>query len=84
MYTECLGILLIEILLTACKLQKGLLSARADDTKGLKGAIIDWITPPGQSLTPPIVQNVKIDCGFNHKHTGSLLCPAGLDWNDSE
>jgi hypothetical protein len=84
MYTERLGILFMEILLTACKLQKGLSGARADDTKGLKGAILDWITPSGQSLTPPIAQNVKIDRGFNHEHTGSLLCPAGLDWNDPE
>ena len=32
------------------KLQKGLSSAQADNTKGLKGAILDWIIPPGQSL----------------------------------
>ena len=76
--------LFIEILLIPCKLQKGLSGARADDTKGLKGAILDWISPPGQSLTPPIAQNVKIDHGFNYKCTGSLLCPAGLDWNDPE
>ena len=60
MYPEHLGILFIEILLTACKLQKGLLDAQADNTKGLKDAILDWITPPGQ-LTPLIAWNVKID-----------------------
>lgn len=49
------------------KLQKGLSITRANDTKGLKGVILDWITPPGQSLVPPIARNVKIDRGFNHK-----------------
>jgi Family of unknown function (DUF6698) len=84
MYVERIGILFIEILLIPCKLQKGLSGAQADDTKGLKGVILDWITPPGQSLTPPIARNVKVDRGFNHERTGSLLCPAGLDWTDPE
>ena len=66
------------------QLQKGLSGAQANNTKNLKGVTIDWITPPGQSLNPPIAWNVKIDCGFNHEHTGSLLCPAGLDWTDPE
>ncbi|KAG1763204.1 hypothetical protein EV702DRAFT_1182809 [Suillus placidus] len=26
----------------------------------------------------------EIDRGFNHELTGSLLCPAGLDWNDHQ
>ena len=64
------------------KLQKGLSSTQANNTKGLKGAILDWIIPPGQSL--PIAQNVKIDHRFNHKCTGFLLCPAGLDWSNPE
>ena len=66
------------------KLQKGLSTTRANDTKGLKGVILDWITPPGQSLMPPIACNIKIDCGFNHEWMGSLLCPAGLNWSDPE
>jgi hypothetical protein len=32
------------------KIQKGASSARADDTKSLKGAMLDWITPQGQPL----------------------------------
>ena len=52
--------------------------------KGLKGAILDWIVPHGQSLYPSIVQNVKIDQGFNHEHTGALLCPVDMDWSDLE
>ena len=58
--------------------------ARADNTKGMKSPIINWITPKGQSLTPHIPRNVKSGRGFNHKHTGALLCPAGLDWNNIE
>ncbi|KAH6911188.1 hypothetical protein BKA70DRAFT_1220223 [Coprinopsis sp. MPI-PUGE-AT-0042] len=57
-------------------------SARADDTKGLKGVIIDWITPPGVALNPPLSRNVKTDRGFFHNTTGQLLCPVGLDWSD--
>ncbi|KAI6009083.1 hypothetical protein BKA83DRAFT_4505318 [Pisolithus microcarpus] len=63
-------------------IQKGINGARADDTKGMKGAIIDWITPKGQSLSPHIPCNVKSGRGFNHEHTGALLCPAGLDWTN--
>ncbi|KAI5981386.1 hypothetical protein EDC04DRAFT_2617450 [Pisolithus marmoratus] len=32
-------------------IQKGINGARADDTKGMKGAIIDWITPKGLDWT---------------------------------
>ncbi|KIJ12184.1 hypothetical protein PAXINDRAFT_83251, partial [Paxillus involutus ATCC 200175] len=65
-------------------IQKGSNGARVDDTKGMKAAIIDWITPKGQSLNPHIPRNVKLGRGFNHERTGALLCPAGLDWSNSE
>jgi hypothetical protein len=68
----------------ACKLQKGVSSARSDDTKGLKGSILDWIVPKGQSLIPSLSRNVKVDRGFHHERTGFLLCPAGMDWADPE
>ena len=64
------------------QIQKGASGARADDTKGMKGLIIDWITPKGQSLTPHIPHNVMAGRGFNHNCTGALLCPTGLDWNN--
>ena len=64
------------------QIQKGVNGARADDTKGVKGTIIDWITPKGQSLVPHIPRNEKSGRGFNHERTGALLCPAGLDWNN--
>ncbi|KZP09289.1 hypothetical protein FIBSPDRAFT_760197 [Athelia psychrophila] len=68
--------------LTYLQLQKGVNAARADDTKGLKSAIIDWIAPPGQPLYPVLSRNNKIDRGFNHPRTGQMLCPAAWDWND--
>jgi hypothetical protein len=66
------------------QIQKGSAGARADDTKGLKGVILDWITLRGQSLQPPLMRNVKTDRGFYHPRTGELLCPIDLDWNDQE
>ncbi|KAH6879973.1 hypothetical protein BKA70DRAFT_1378292 [Coprinopsis sp. MPI-PUGE-AT-0042] len=59
-------------------IQKGSSTARADDTKGLKGVIIDWITPRGQNLEPPLMRNVKADRGFYHDRTGELLTREGL------
>jgi hypothetical protein len=66
------------------QIQRGVSSARSDDTKGLKGPILDWITPRGQSLSPPLTRNVKMVRGFFHERTGALLCPAGLDWSNAE
>lgn len=63
-------------------LQKGASSARSDDTKSLKSAIVDWLSPPNEPVIPPIARNIKIDRGFNHQVTGALLCPAGVDWSD--
>lgn len=67
-----------------CQIQKGASSARSDDTKSLKGAVLDWIVPHGQSLNPPIARNVKMERGFFHERTGELLCPAGMDWSDEK
>ncbi|KAL4075226.1 hypothetical protein V8B97DRAFT_2022238 [Scleroderma yunnanense] len=65
-------------------LSKGTSGARGDDTKSLKGAVLDWITPRGQDLVLPLACNMKVNCSFNHKQTGALLCPAGLDWSNPE
>lgn len=65
-------------------IQKGASGARSDDTKSLKGAILDWITPRGQQLNPPLARNIKTDRGFHHERTGALLCPADLDWSNIE
>jgi hypothetical protein len=66
------------------QLTKGASGARGDDTKSLKGSVLDWITQKGQSLVPPLACNIKVDRGFHHEHIGALLCPAGLDWSNSE
>ncbi|KAF7965999.1 hypothetical protein HWV62_40501 [Athelia sp. TMB] len=63
-------------------LQKGINNARSEDTKGLKGAMIDWLTMPGQPIQPPLLRHVKHDRGFNHYLTGKLLCPVNWDWSD--
>ncbi|KIJ19520.1 hypothetical protein PAXINDRAFT_8009 [Paxillus involutus ATCC 200175] len=73
-----------EVVHLADLIQKGANGARADDTKGMKPTIIDWITPKGQSLNPHIPHNVKAGRGFNHERTGALLCPASLDWANTE
>ncbi|KAG6916133.1 hypothetical protein DXG01_008324 [Tephrocybe rancida] len=65
-------------------IQKGSSNARADDTKGLKGAVLDWITPPGEDLNPRLARNIKSDRGFYHPCTGALLCPVDLDWSNEE
>ncbi|KAG6376631.1 hypothetical protein JVT61DRAFT_1615 [Boletus reticuloceps] len=65
-------------------IQRGANGARADDTKGMKCTIIDWITPKGQTLNPHIPCNAKSARGFNHEHTSTLLCPAGYDWSNAE
>lgn len=74
----------IDFVVDHCQIQKGASGARADDTKSLKGSILDWITPRGQSLNPPLARNIKSDRGFNHERTGALLCPASLNWSDLE
>jgi hypothetical protein len=66
------------------QISKGAAGARGDDTKTVKSAILDWISPKGEAIQPPLHRNSKIDHGFNHELTGSLLCPVGLDWSDSQ
>ncbi|EGO30459.1 hypothetical protein SERLADRAFT_404619 [Serpula lacrymans var. lacrymans S7.9] len=67
-------------------IQKRVNGARSDDTKGkgIRSAVIDWIMPKEQTFAPHIPRNVKAGCSFNHKHTGTLLCPSVLDWSNTE
>ncbi|KAH6874091.1 hypothetical protein BKA70DRAFT_1378942 [Coprinopsis sp. MPI-PUGE-AT-0042] len=74
-----------EVIAIAAMIQKGANSARSDDTKTLKSAVVDWIVlSDGTPLNPPIARNVKMDRGFTHPRTGFLLCPAELNWQDEE
>ncbi|KAI0316160.1 hypothetical protein OF83DRAFT_1164464 [Amylostereum chailletii] len=68
--------------LTILKIQKGINSTRSDDGKGVRNAIVLWLTPFGVALDPPILPTSKTERGFNHPLTGRLLCPAVLDWDD--
>jgi hypothetical protein len=74
---------MVRLLTYELQIGKGAAGARGDDTKTLKSAILDWIAPTGEAIHPPLHRNVKVDRGFNHERTGFLLCPVGLDWNDS-
>ena len=74
----------IEQVLILWQIQKGSTSVGANDAKSLKGAILDWITPQGQHLNPPLTCNIKADYRFHHKCTRALLCPAGLNWTSTE
>ncbi|KAJ3512638.1 hypothetical protein NMY22_g15272 [Coprinellus aureogranulatus] len=71
-----------ELHYIADMVNKGASGARADDTKSLKAVLIDWITPVGGALVPPLSRNRKSDRGFFHFRTGELLCPPTLDWSD--
>ncbi|TEB28677.1 hypothetical protein FA13DRAFT_1755807 [Coprinellus micaceus] len=71
-----------DLIYVSTMITKGVNSARSDDTKSMKSAIVDWITPHRQVLNPPIQRNVKTDRGFHHERTGELLCPVNLDWKD--
>ena len=79
----CLADSLMQHKITS-KIQRGSSGARSDDTKSLKGTIVDWITPKGEALIPCLDWNVKHDRGFHHDRTGFLLCPMGEDWNNQE
>lgn len=68
----------------ASQISRGAASARSDDTKSIKNPIIDWITPHNEPLKPPLARNMKMDRGFNHERTGSLLCPVELNWDNLE
>ncbi|KAG1736914.1 uncharacterized protein EDB91DRAFT_1237997 [Suillus paluster] len=69
---------------SAERIGKGAAGARGDDMKTLKSAILDWISLRGEAIQPPLHRNSKVDRGFNHELTGSLLCPTRLDWSDSQ
>ena len=72
----CLADSLMQCKITS-KIQRGSSGMRSDDTKSLKGTIVDWITLKGEVLIPHLDWNVKHDGGFYHNHTSFLLCPMG-------
>ncbi|KAF6750851.1 hypothetical protein DFP72DRAFT_851379 [Ephemerocybe angulata] len=60
---------------------KGAASARSDDTKSLKSAVIDWITPSdGEPLRPPLARNVKVDRGIKEQLRNKTMAIPGNHW----
>jgi len=66
------------------QISRGAAAARADDTKSIKGAILEWIKRDGQNVEPALSRSSKTNRGFKHEVTGSLLCPVDLDWTDPQ
>jgi hypothetical protein len=52
------------------KLQKGVSGATSNNTKSLKGIVVDWITPCNVPLVLPLSWNIKTNRGFHHPMTG--------------
>lgn len=67
--------------LTSLQIQSGAAASRADDIKGLKSAVLDWITNSREGLVPPLPRNNLVMRGYNHHATGAQLCPAGLSYD---
>ncbi|KAH6869707.1 hypothetical protein BKA70DRAFT_1451784 [Coprinopsis sp. MPI-PUGE-AT-0042] len=59
----------------AAMVSKGSANACSDDTRALKAAVVDWITPRGGVLIPPLQRNIKADRGFHHNRTGGTIMP---------
>ncbi|KAH6896464.1 hypothetical protein BKA70DRAFT_1116335, partial [Coprinopsis sp. MPI-PUGE-AT-0042] len=78
---ECLSDSTTDIGNISDEIQEGMNNARSDDTKGLKPAIIDWITE-GKPNDPHLRRNAKAGRGYQSDITGKLLCPVGVDWAD--
>ncbi|KAF8240288.1 hypothetical protein L208DRAFT_1233954 [Tricholoma matsutake] len=57
-------------------------ASHVDKMKGMKGIIIEWIMPPDQDLAHSTADTSSIR--FQHEAAGVLLCPAGVDWSNSE
>jgi len=66
------------------QIQKGSFSAHADDTKSMKGPMLDWIALKNSYLDPCITQNNKLERGFHYSVMGFLLCPIEYNWSNEE
>ncbi|KAH9917568.1 uncharacterized protein B0H18DRAFT_958319 [Fomitopsis serialis] len=63
-------------------LKQGIDGTCTSDTLSLKRVVIDWITPAGEALTPPLSKTTNKGRGFDHVITGQLPCPCELDWEE--
>jgi hypothetical protein len=65
------------------QIQKGVNASRADDTKGMKGTIIEWITPADRELTPRLNRKHKFDRGFWLAGLGAGAGLSFIAWRSS-
>lgn len=80
---DLVSVFLYFLTLPDClEIQKGVSTARSDDTKSLKGVVLDWITPQDTVLHPPLSLEHK-----NHlwilpccHRCSSLPCWSWLEW----
>jgi len=92
----CMFLRLLRSFSQSSKIQKGISSARSDNTKSLKGVVLDWTLlrdkatssnmPSNMPSTPkptPLLWNVKMNWGFHHPVTGALLYPPGFNYKDA-
>jgi len=66
------------LLLFILQIQKGVSSARSDDTKSMKGAVLDWITPRDVLLNPvmsrrTVVSTIMLQGFFSVPWIGVIL-----------
>ncbi|KAI0370819.1 hypothetical protein BV20DRAFT_1071766 [Pilatotrama ljubarskyi] len=64
------------------QLQLGASGAKSDDTRSLRGSVIDWLKVDFPADTVNLNRDTKVGRGFRNEVTGRLLCPVMLDWND--
>ncbi|KIY66227.1 hypothetical protein CYLTODRAFT_444825 [Cylindrobasidium torrendii FP15055 ss-10] len=69
----------VEIDNIAAELSSGASNARGTDVKTIKSALVDW-----GDWDPPYKPKDRHSLGFQHPQFGALLCPATMDWSDSE
>ncbi|KAK7064900.1 hypothetical protein R3P38DRAFT_3302317 [Favolaschia claudopus] len=62
----------------------GLSGSRGEDANTLKKFVIDYLQANTEDpVDPPLPKTTKIERGYNHKLTASLLCPAKKQANDA-
>ena len=64
------------------QLRKGAGGARGDHAANLKPAVVSWLFPLFDDFQSPLSPVTKMDRGFEHSITGSLLCPIDYNWGD--
>lgn len=56
--------------------------ARGDDASKLKAAVVIWVNDMFGPSVPALKTKSKDERGLENDHTGFLLCPGELNWDD--